>query len=64
MTNTSTLLDAVRRLSAEQQEAIVLRFFQGLSLSETAEVMGRGDDAVRSLQLRALRSLAGSASRK
>lgn len=51
------LLDAVRQLSPEQQESIVLRFFQGLSLAETAEVMGRNAGAVKALQHRAMRRL-------
>ena len=54
----AALLDAVRRLKPEQQECIVLRFLQGLSLAETAEVMGRTEGAVKQLQLRAVRSLA------
>ena len=54
----AALLDAVRRLKPEQQECIVLRFLQGLSLAETAEVMGRTEGAVKQQQLRAVRSLA------
>ena len=33
------LLDAVRRLKPEQQECIVLRFLQGLSVAETAAMI-------------------------
>lgn len=51
------LLEAVKRLSPEQQESIVLRFFQGLSLAETAEVMGRNAGAVKALQHRAIKQL-------
>ena len=51
------LLEAVRLLSPEQQESIVLRFFQGLSLAETAEVMGRNAGAVKALQHRAMQRL-------
>ncbi|BEP12620.1 sigma-70 family RNA polymerase sigma factor [Acidothermaceae bacterium B102] len=51
------LLEAVTRLGAEQQECIVLRFLQGLSVSETALVMGKNDGAVKALQYRAVRSL-------
>jgi RNA polymerase sigma-70 factor (ECF subfamily) len=51
------LLDAVRDLKPEQQECIVLRFLQGLSLAETAAVMGRKENAVKQLQLRAVRAL-------
>jgi RNA polymerase sigma-70 factor (ECF subfamily) len=51
------LLEAVKDLRAEQQECIVLRFLQGLSLAETAAVMGRKQNAIKQLQLRAVRSL-------
>jgi RNA polymerase sigma-70 factor, ECF subfamily len=52
------LLKAVKQLNPEQQECIVLRFLQGLSVAETADVMGRSDGAIKQLQLRAVRSLA------
>jgi RNA polymerase sigma-70 factor (ECF subfamily) len=55
------LRDAVRQLPPAQRQCLELRFLGERSVRETAEAMGRGDDAVRSLQLRALRSLAGSA---
>ncbi|HET8614786.1 MAG TPA: sigma-70 family RNA polymerase sigma factor [Actinomycetales bacterium] len=51
------LLSALRGLKADQQECLSLRFLQGLSLAETAEVMGRSAGAVKQLQLRAVRSL-------
>ena len=54
----AALLDAVRGLRADQQECILLRFLQGLSVAETAEVMGRSNGAVKQLQLRAVRALA------
>ena len=54
----AALLDAVRKLKREQQECIVLRFLQGLTVAETAEVVGRSDGAVKQLQLRAVRALA------
>lgn len=52
------VLRAVRRLGPEQQECIVLRFLQGLSVAETAEVLGKSTNAVKALQYRAVRSLA------
>jgi len=52
------LLQAVRQLKPEQQECVVLRFLQGLSVAETAGVMGRTDGAIKQLQLRAVRALA------
>jgi RNA polymerase sigma-70 factor (ECF subfamily) len=54
----AVLLDAVRRLKPEQQECIVLRFLQGLSVAETSMVMKRSEGAVKQLQLRAVRALA------
>ena len=51
------LLEAVKELNAEQQECIVLRFLQGLSVSETAEIMGKNDGAIKALQYRAIRTL-------
>ena len=54
----ATLLDAVRRLGPEQQECIALRFLQGLSVSETAAVMGKNDGSIKALQYRAVRRLA------
>jgi RNA polymerase sigma-70 factor (ECF subfamily) len=53
-----TLLDAVRTLTPDQQECVVLRFLEGLSLRETALAMGRKENAVKALQLRAVRALA------
>ena len=52
------LLACIRQLGSEQQECISLRFLQGLSVSETAAVMGKKDGAVKALQHRAVRRLA------
>ncbi|MBX6765789.1 MAG: sigma-70 family RNA polymerase sigma factor [Actinomadura rubrobrunea] len=57
MTNRA-LLEAVRRLGSEQQECVVLRFLHGLSVAETALVMGKNTGAIKALQHRAMRSLA------
>ena len=54
----AALLEAVRQLKPEQQECVVLRFLQGLSVAETAAVMGRSAGAIKQLQLRAVRALA------
>jgi RNA polymerase sigma-70 factor (TIGR02952 family) len=53
------LLACVQQLGSEQQECIVLRFLQGLSVSETAQIMGKKDGAIKALQHRAVRRLAG-----
>jgi RNA polymerase sigma-70 factor (ECF subfamily) len=52
------LLTALTQLPQEQQECLVMRFLQGLSISETAMVLGRSDGAVKQLQLRGVRNLA------
>jgi len=52
------LLSCVKQLNSEQQECIVLRFLQGLSVSETALAMNRNDGAIKALQHRAVRRLA------
>ena len=54
----AVLLDAVKALKPEQQECIVLRFLQGLTVAETSDVMGRSEGAIKQLQLRAVRALA------
>lgn len=51
------LLDAIKTLKPEQAECIMLRFVEGLSLAETAAVMDKKENAVKQLQLRAVRSL-------
>jgi RNA polymerase sigma-70 factor (ECF subfamily) len=51
------LLEAVRRLGSEQQECVVLRFLHGLSVAETALIMGKKTGAIKALQHRAVRSL-------
>lgn len=56
MQNT-VLLEAVKQLGAEQQECIVLRFLQGMSVAETAQAMGKNDGAIKALQYRAVRAL-------
>jgi len=51
------LLTAVRQLGPDQQECIVLRFLQDLSVAETALVMGKNEGAIKALQYRAVRAL-------
>lgn len=48
---------ALRQLSPEQQEVLILRFGQVLSLQETADIMGKNVGAVKSLQFRAVNAL-------
>jgi len=53
----AALLEAVKRLNAEQQECIALRFLQGMSVAETARIMGKNEGAIKALQYRAVKSL-------
>jgi RNA polymerase sigma-70 factor, ECF subfamily len=52
------LLEALAKLPDEQRDCVVMRFLQGLSIAETAAVLGRSDGAVKQLQLRGVRNLA------
>lgn len=52
------LLDAVCQLNSQQQECVTLRFLHGLSVAETAKIMGKNDGAIKTLQYRAIRTLA------
>lgn len=48
---------ALTRLTPEQQHVVTLRFGQGLSHREVAQVMGKSEGAVKLLQYRALQAL-------
>jgi RNA polymerase sigma-70 factor (ECF subfamily) len=49
---------AVRKLSPEHQQLIVLRFVEGMSHAEVAQITGKSEGATRVVQYRALQSLA------
>jgi RNA polymerase sigma factor (sigma-70 family) len=51
------LLRAVGRLTPDQREAVLLRYFEERSVQETAEAMGREQGAVKALTIRAMRAL-------
>jgi RNA polymerase sigma factor (sigma-70 family) len=52
------LIDALRSLTEEQREVVVLRFVADLPLEEVAEMTGRTVGAVKAMQHRALAQLA------
>jgi RNA polymerase sigma-70 factor (ECF subfamily) len=52
------LMAAIATLGDEQRECVMLRFIHGMSVSETAEIMGKNDGAIKALQHRAVRKLA------
>jgi RNA polymerase sigma-70 factor (ECF subfamily) len=49
---------ALQVLTAEQQRVLILKFIDGLSTREIARQLGKGQGAVRALQMRALQRLA------
>lgn len=51
------LRQALRKLTVDQQQVIILKFVDGLSNSEVAQILGKTEGAVKSLQHRALASL-------
>jgi RNA polymerase sigma-70 factor (ECF subfamily) len=48
---------AIRELTEEQQQVLILRFFQDLTAAQVAEILGKSVGAVQALQHRALASL-------
>lgn len=48
---------ALARLTPEQRQVVVLRFIEGLSTAETAQAVGKSDDAIKKLQARGLATL-------
>jgi RNA polymerase sigma-70 factor (ECF subfamily) len=48
---------AIDRLTEEQQQVLHLRFFEGLSTGEVAEILGKRRGAIRGMQFRALGAL-------
>lgn len=48
---------ALRMLTPDHQEVLILRFGQRLSLKETADIMGKSGSAIKSLQFRAVETL-------
>lgn len=53
----SDMMRAIGELTAEQQQVIILRFYQGMSSADVAIVMDKPEGAVKAMQLRAVRSL-------
>ncbi|KUJ67805.1 RNA polymerase subunit sigma-24 [Streptomyces albus subsp. albus] len=52
-----SLAAAVRRLPVRQRAVVVLRYFEDLSVADTARVLGCGPGTVKSQAVKALRSL-------
>lgn len=54
-----TLRHALRHLTHDQQQVIILRFLEGYNTTEVAQILGKQPGAVRTLQHRALAGLNG-----
>jgi RNA polymerase sigma-70 factor (ECF subfamily) len=52
-----SLRRALKRLTRDQQQVIILRFLEGYNTAEVAEMMGKQPGAIRTLQHRALAGL-------
>ncbi|MEO1287446.1 MAG: sigma-70 family RNA polymerase sigma factor [Chloroflexota bacterium] len=55
--NADALRASLQELSPDQQEVILLRFDQQLSLRETADILGKNINTVKALQFRAVNRL-------
>ena len=53
------LRQAIAELTDDQQQVVILRFVEGYRIEMVAEIMGKQPNAIKALQFRALRSLAG-----
>jgi RNA polymerase sigma-70 factor (ECF subfamily) len=51
------LREAIRTLTEDQQQVLILRFFQDLTAAQVAEIVGKSVGAVQALQHRALGAL-------
>lgn len=53
----SELHAALQKLTDEQREVVLLRFFEGLSAREVGDIMGKQEGTVRGMQFRAIDAL-------
>jgi RNA polymerase sigma-70 factor (ECF subfamily) len=51
------MMQAIRTLTDDQQQVLILRFYAGMSTADVSRVMGKPEGAVKALQARGLRSL-------
>jgi RNA polymerase sigma-70 factor (ECF subfamily) len=51
------MMEMIERLSAEQRQVLTLKFLFGFANAEVADILGKSEGAVKSLQHRALASL-------
>jgi RNA polymerase sigma-70 factor (ECF subfamily) len=53
----SDMMRAIRSLTDDQQQVLLLRFYGGMSNTQVSKVVGKPETAVKALQARGLRSL-------
>jgi RNA polymerase sigma-70 factor (ECF subfamily) len=51
------LMETIKTLSTDQQDALLLRYQEGLKLKEIALILGKNEGAVKALLFRGLRSM-------
>jgi RNA polymerase sigma-70 factor, ECF subfamily len=51
------LRSAINRLTEEQAQVVTLRFLEGFSITEVADMMGKTEGAIKAMQYRAVMSL-------
>ncbi|HMN26928.1 MAG TPA: RNA polymerase sigma factor [Caldilineaceae bacterium] len=51
------VMEKVQLLNEQQRQVILLRFVEGLSIAETAQIMDKSEGAIKALQHRSLESL-------
>jgi RNA polymerase sigma-70 factor, ECF subfamily len=54
---TESLREAIRTLTEDQQQVLILKFISGMTTDEIAHQLGKRSGAVRALQMRALQAL-------
>ncbi|HEY8173828.1 MAG TPA: sigma-70 family RNA polymerase sigma factor [Dehalococcoidia bacterium] len=54
---TTDMMSAIQRLTDDQQQVILLRFYHGLSNADVARIVAKPEGAVKALQARGLRAL-------
>lgn len=52
-----SLSAAFKKLTLDQQQVLVSRFMEGLTLAETASLLGKKENAIKQLEFRALKSI-------
>ena len=51
------VVEAMKRLTEEQQQVLAMKFIEGYSTKEIAQAMGKRQGAIRALQMRGLQAL-------